>query len=727
MSVVAPPFTSFNGGETTPLLRGRTDQNIWSIAVRKMLGYVPLLQGPAEACPGTLFVAVGKSAHRLIPFEYNETQGYVIEAGNLYFRFYTNDVRIETAPDVAYELVSPYSIAQLQSVDWDQSLDVLYLTQGEVEPHILFRTSADTFDIEALGLRNGPWETRNSDESLTVSFSGTTGSVTATASGDLFEAGDVGGLMEIEFSDFSAVKSWEPGMTVTAAQLIQWGGRVYEHVGGNLRTGSIAPVHIEGDQWDGQNGQDVNTKGPYGVIWRYLYDRFGQIRFTAYTSATEMVADVERRLAATSASWRWRFGAFSDRRGWPAHCAIWQDRLALLKDFTAHCSVVGDHRDFGSRNEFGDISRDMAFSVVLPYASPVKWMLADRDLVIGTGKGEFVISAASAGAGVGPGNVDVSMPSAHGSASSKPVKVGPRAVYLQRARAKLMQLGYDQGRLLAQESENLSRFSDHIGAKGLNEPVLQKEPHRLIWLRCDDGSAAGVAFDPDEQLLGWFRRDFAAGLTLKSHTSITDPDGRFAQMWFSVQVGDEHWVLRLAPFRASDDDGLDKIMSDAAVVLTGAASASISVPHLAGKTVEIVADGKPHLAVTLDESGDGALEYEAETKIVGLPFPAEMVLQSVEAGSDNGVAQNKITRVHRLDVRVLHSDGVEVEVHGIATKHELLTTGSTFDTAYPLVSGDIIIEADGDWDRDELIKIRRYLPKPSTILAVYPYMQKASS
>ena len=70
---------------------------------------------------------------------------------------------------------------------------------------------------------------------------------------------------------------------------------------------------------------------------------------------------------------------------------------------------------------------------------------------------------------------------------------------------------------------------------------------------------------------------------------------------------------------------------------------------------------------------------------------------------------------------------VEVEVHGIATKHELLTTSSVFDTAYPLVSGDIIIESSGDWDRDERITIRRYLPKPSTILAVYPYLQRALS
>ncbi len=725
MSAVVPPFTSFNGGEVSPLLRGRTDQNIWSIAVRKMQGYVPLLQGPAEACPGTFFVAAGKSANRLIPFEYNETQGYVIEAGELYFRFYTNDVRIESPPGTAYEIVSPYSYSRIRSVDWDQSLDVLYMAQGELPPQALFRTGADTFDIEALDLRNGPWEPVNSLESWTVSASGTTGSVTISANQPIFALGDVGGLMEIEYNDFSAVRSWEPGMTVTAGQLIQWGGRVYQHVGGNTRTGSIAPIHIEGDQWDGQNGQDINSKGPYGAIWRYLYDRFGQVKFTAFTDANTMTATVQRRLAATTASWRWRFGAFSDRRGWPQTVKIWQDRLVFGKDFTVHASVAGDHENFSLRNEFGDESRDMAFSSVLPEPSFIRWMIADRDLIIGTGTGEHILTAASAGSGVGPGNIDIASPETNGSVAGQAVKIGSRAVFVQRARAKLMQFGYDSGRLLAQESPDLSRFADHIGAKGLNELVWQKEPHRLLWACLDNGSAAGLAYNPDEQLLGWFTRKFANGLALKSHCAITDPDGRFAQMWFSVQVGNAWWVLRLAPFRASDDAGLDKVMSDASVVLTGAASTAISAPHLAGRTVEIVADGKPHRAVTLDGSGNGVLEYAAASKIVGLPFEAEMVLQSVEAGSDNGTAQNKLTRVHRLDVRMNNSDGVEVEVHGISHKHELLTTSSPFDTAFPLVSGDIEVELTGDWDRDEMIKIRRYLPKPSTIVAVYPHLQKA--
>lgn len=732
MSVVAPIVTSFNGGELSPRLEARVDQNVRSIGVAKMLGWVPTLQGPAEAAPGTLLVAPAKGPSRFIPFEYNETQGYIIEAGELYLRFYTNDAQIESSPTIPYEIVSPWSYARIQEVDWDQSLDVLYVAHGEVKTRALARTGADTFQINMLDIRNGPWESRNADESLTITASATTGAgITISSSAPLFEAGDVGGLMEIEFSDFSAVKSWEPGMEVAASDLVQWGGRVYQHVGGNLRTGSVAPIHIEGDRWDGQNGQDVNAKGPYGCILRYLYDRFGQVRFTGFTDDQTMTATVERRLAATSASWRWRFGAFSDRRGWPTHVGLWDDRLCLAKDNVVHCSGLAaygpDHADFALRNELGDISRDMAFSVVLPEASPIRWMNADRDLIVGTGKGEYVITAASAGAGVGPGNVSVNAPGSNGGTNGKAVKVGSRVVYVQRARNKLLQLGYDAGRLLQPESEDMTRNADHIGARGFRDPVWQKEPHRLLWLRADDGSAAGLAYNPDEQLLGWFNRSFADGLSLKSHASISDPDGRFDQMWFLVQTGAQWWVLLMAPFRTSIDKALDKVMSDASVVIEGAASTAISAPHLAGKTVEVIADGRAHPNVVLDGSGNGTLQFAAAKKIVGLPFKAEIELLSIEAGSDNGTAQNKLTRVHRLDISLLNSDGVEVEVQGEVRQLELQQGNSPLDTAFPLFTGYKTIPIGGNWQREERIKIRRYLPKPATVRATILHLQKAST
>lgn len=727
MADVTPIQTSFNAGELSPRLNGRVDQNIRSIGVKEMVGAIPLLQGPAEWAPGTIFVAMAKEECIILPFEFNITQGYIIEAGDGYFRFLTNDVQIESAPDTPYEIVSPYTLAQAQELSWEQSADVLYLYHPDMPVHRLYRLTADTFAIEEYVLRNGPWEPRNSDESLTVTPSATTGSgITVTASSALFTADDVGGLMEIEGGDFSTIPSWEPGIEITVGALRQWNGNVYEcQSGGATRTGTVAPLHTDGTEWDGSGtGNDVNGNGPFGVPWKYLYNRFGQVIFTGYTSATVMTATVQNRLASTAAAWRWRFGAFSDRRGYPRCGTIWQDRQALGKDATVHGSVVGALDDFAIRNELGDISRDQAFSKPLSNPNFIMWMMASRDLAVGSARGEHLVSAASAGTGAGPGNVDDDNPQRNGSAAIRPIKADDgRIVYVQKARNKLLQFASDPGRMYRQESTDLTRYADHIGNPGFAQIVWQQEPERLIWSRMDDGSLTVAAFVPDESLLGWAKRPMADGLTVKSIATITDPDGRYDQLWIVVQKGSSFMHLRMAPIRRSGDEALNKVMSDAAVVYDGVATDSISAPHLAGETVEIIADGKPHSSITLDGSGNGTLDYEAESIIFGLPYPSYMVTLPIEAGSNNGTAQMKLKRIHMLGVRVIAADGIEVSTGGVTRKIEQLQGDSLLDTAYPLFTGDMLVEMVGKPERAGEVTIRRYLPKPGTIAAIVATMQ----
>jgi hypothetical protein len=112
----------------------RVDQAVYQNALAEMVGFLPLLQGPAIAAPGTRYVAAAAGPCRLFPFEFVPTQGYVIEGSNLKFRFYTNDARIETAPGVAYEVAHPYSYADLLALDYWQSEDVIYLAGAGKKP-----------------------------------------------------------------------------------------------------------------------------------------------------------------------------------------------------------------------------------------------------------------------------------------------------------------------------------------------------------------------------------------------------------------------------------------------------------------------------------------------------------------------------------------------------------------------------------------------------------------
>jgi hypothetical protein len=730
MSYVTPWQDNMNGGALSPLMMGRVKQDVWGVSLESCKGFLPLLQGPLEACPGFLFVSkMAAMDGRPIPFAFNATQHYVIEATAGKFRFYTNDVRIETAPGVPFEVVTPYTLAQVMALNWCQSGDELYLYHRDVPTRKLARTGAESFVLELWEPRNGPWDSRNQDEALTVLASGTTGAITLTSAQPLFAAGDVGGLFEIEFGDLAAIPAWDAGITITAGALRQWDGNVYQCVSG-ARTGTLAPAHKSGTEWDGSgSGSDINNKGPYGAQWLYLHDRWGQVKIDGYTSSTQVNATVQKRLASSgTAQYRWKFGAFSPRRGYPMVGALIEDqRHAVAKDFTVYGSVAGGFDDFATRADSGEVTRDMAFTVPLPDPNPVRWIVWANELLVGTANAEYIIRQSSAAAGFGPGNAVPFLETEIGSAVAQPVRVDGRTLFIWAERGKIGQFGRAEVRD-GYRTEDLNRFADHMGNDGFAEIAWAGAPKRLLWARTEAGELRACLYVPDEQALGWVERPLADGLFCTGVTAITDPDGRDSQLWVTVRVGSEGWMLRLAPIRRTGDASLNQVMSDAAIVQAGAVSTAISAPHLAGRSVEVVVDGRLHPPVLLDGAGNGALNFAAATKIFGLPFEAEFVTLPMEAGADNGVAQTKRKRLSQAGLRLLNSHGLTMSVQGLGFRPlENQTATSPLDIAFPLITKDWIVAAGGTYEAKGQIHVKRTAPKPSTILAILAHAETGAA
>lgn len=84
---------NLNSGELSPLLNAREDLAKFQSGLSIMENAIPVPQGGAEKRPGTKYIAEVKDSAaktRLLPFEFSTTQSYIIEAGNQYFRFFTD-------------------------------------------------------------------------------------------------------------------------------------------------------------------------------------------------------------------------------------------------------------------------------------------------------------------------------------------------------------------------------------------------------------------------------------------------------------------------------------------------------------------------------------------------------------------------------------------------------------------------------------------------------------
>jgi hypothetical protein len=764
MSRVNPMQTSHNGGELSPMMNGRPDHEMWPVSLKEMLGWLPRPQGPAEACPGFEHVDIAAGECRLIPFEPYTTQGYVIEGSALLFRFYTNDVLLESGGSPV-TVVTPWSLAQVQEMWTHQSIDVMYCFHPDEQQRLLERTAADAFSLSTLDLENGPFLDRNDDETLTLSFNGVTGSVTVTASAALFAATDVGRLIEIEAHDLSDIPSWEPGITVTLGDFMQWDGRVYQVTGGGgttLRTGTVQPVHTRGVEWDGIGaGQDLNENDAGGVELAYVHDAYGRLKITAYTSATSVTATVTRRLPLQSASsyqiddylpdwyipdgayvgtgtwstpgggsytagtWRWRLGAFSDTTGWPEGGLIWNQRLWLWANNRLYSSVVGSLHDFDRLNEYGEVSADQAITVQLEKPHFIRWGFAGRELFIGTETSEYVVRAQSAAQPLGPTNIAVEPQDDRGSAAARPVGLNARPIFLQRNRRKVLFEQEDSyGRYVP---EDLTRYADHIGNSPFVEMCWQKEPLQLLWAVREDGVLACADYMPDEAVLGWCRRALADGFTAESICSISNPAGTRDDLWLSAEIGGARHVMKLAAIRNAGEVQDLPIMLDGALTYDnpGSPISTITLAHLKGETVEVVADGAWLGEFTADAvTGDVVLDEAAGQIVSGKAFDARMTYHSIEAGGDNGPAQGKMRRTHREKLRVQDTLGLAVQLpNGETQSIGNLFEGDDLDAAITPFTGDIVEDVVGHWERDGELTVLRELPFPATVLARMPTVE----
>ena len=95
----SPIQTNFSGGELGPLVEGRVDAEKHATGVEILQNYIPMLEGPIVRTPGTKRVAPVKDPSkppRFIPFKISNKEQYIIEAGENYFRFFTDEGQLVT-------------------------------------------------------------------------------------------------------------------------------------------------------------------------------------------------------------------------------------------------------------------------------------------------------------------------------------------------------------------------------------------------------------------------------------------------------------------------------------------------------------------------------------------------------------------------------------------------------------------------------------------------------
>lgn len=180
-------------GELSPYLHARVDTEHYQSGLERARNVVVVRYGGVTRTPGTLFGAAAKNANkaaRFIPFRFNVSQVYAIEAGDLYFRFWvmgaSGPERIEVA-GTPVEVVTPYLEADLRYLQVRQSADVIYIWCRGYQLRTLTRNSETSWALATYTPQNGPYLKEN--DTATTLTPADTGHITPKMTSNTAPAG----------------------------------------------------------------------------------------------------------------------------------------------------------------------------------------------------------------------------------------------------------------------------------------------------------------------------------------------------------------------------------------------------------------------------------------------------------------------------------------------------------------------------------------------------------
>lgn len=694
--------SDFISGELSPRLHARVDLQKYATGVADLTNFIIQLQGGVSRRSGTVYVSPIKTQTLkswLIPFTAQDANAYVIEMGNTYFRYYTQQGQLISGTPV--ETVTPYLTAELPFVDYAQSADTLFLVHPSHPPQFLKRTSSTSFALSAFNYQDGPYMTQNQDQNALLAPTGFTSySYTDPVSG--------------------VVSTLYKGTgTITAS------GSTYTTTGPFVSTDVGRWVRIlEGNFW-------------------------GAAQITAFTDTKTVTATVFTPVSfgGTAAVATWRLGSWSTTTGWPSAVTFHQGRLCFANTVTEPQGFWAS--ESGIFNLFSPTqfnvsvvdSNGLGYTISSNQLNSVEWMLSGQALMVGTYGSEYAVLTSSNATPLTPSNIAFQQQSTFGSKKVRPFLIGVSTLYVQRSGQKLREMTYDWS-INGWRSTEVSMLSEHLFREGggIIQACYQQEPNNIWWGCRADGTLIGMTYVKEQNILGFHKHviggTFSGGQAIvESVCCIPTPNGTQDQLWMIVKRTINGSTTRYVEYMDVPFDSTIAGKNTMNFVDAGIQSSGFPAPlgspithvtgldHLKGQLVTICGDGSVQPSKTVANDGSIDLQSAASLLTIGLPYVSQLQTLPLPVQGDFGTGQGITKRIDRIVFRVLDTLTFKSgKDYNNLSPLPFATTTSPMDASPPLFTGDKPIYHPASYDTLGQFCIQADLPYPCNILGMSPQL-----
>lgn len=536
---------NFAAGEVSPAVSANVGLSKRAIAVERAENFFVRVSGGMESRPGMRFIAEAKGTGttRLIPFEFNTEQTYVLELGDQYMRFYTYGGQILSG-GLPYEISTPYLAADLFELEFAQSGDVMTIVHPEYAPRELVRITNTNWTLTEIefepsqaaptGLAITEIKTgsgnilrykvtaNNADtfEESLAGLSGTTIAITAATQanpvvittgaahglqyGDEILIESVVGMTELNDRRFLVLDA----PTTTTIELMSVSRAPIDSTGYTAYTsgGTVRPAFIEVDThvapWDLEVSWNAAAGADSYNIYREEQGLYSFIGRTDRLEFQDNFIDADVSDTAPVAA-----NPFEEGAGfWPSTTGFFQQRQIYANSDTFPnrfwMTQTGVFYNFATSSPLRDDDAIIA-TLAARRINEIRHVIPLSDLVILTSGAEFRIKGAGDNAFT-PSTINIKPQSYYGSTALRPIVAGDVALYLSPGNF-VRELAYEfaadkfTGRDITVLARHLLDYSEIV------DWGFAPSPYDLIWLIRDDGTALVLTYQNEQEVYAWTR------------------------------------------------------------------------------------------------------------------------------------------------------------------------------------------------------------------------------
>lgn len=763
---------SFAAGELAPSIRSRADLAKYTSGLALCENMLVKPQGGVYNRPGTRFSGeVGDSTGtgRLIPFQFNTTQSYILVFQEYTLRIVKDGAFIlDGGGPAIYELATPYAAADLPRLAFTQSADVMTIVHHNHDPMDLSRLAEDNWSLDAVDF-TPPLTPPTIVGSLVVGISNITQANPAVVTIDTaysypygFFTGNtvtltgISGMTELNNRNFTITyisptqfslddedstghTAYTSGGTATKAQYATTIGS-----GGGSYTKTYSYVVTAVDE----DGNESLPSSEVTVTARSLSVTFGvRLQWNAVPGAAyyrvykdpsvntsihgwigdsnETTFDDYNKAPVTTDAPPENRTPFAGANNKPAAVNYYQQRRVFANTINEPQAVFATQTGKFNSLRTSTPARDddaITMTIVGKQVNEIRHITAISNLVLLTAGSENIVTEGQDEVWT-PATAGSKPQSFNGASWVTPVVVNDTLIYLQEKGSKLRDLNYeftnDKYR-----GNDLSIMAEHLfDGYQITEMAYAAEPDSIIWCVRDDGRMLGLTYQREHQVWAWHQHVTDGAIESIAVISENGRDALYMLVNRTIDGNTVRYIERMEPRESTNPE--DAFYVDCGLSYDGAATDTITgLDHLEGETISVLADGNEvkNLVVT---SGSITLPQAASKVHAGLGYTSAIELLDIDTPSLMESFKSLYVSVSSVVIEFLKSRG-----GWVGPKLDDGTTGTMreikprFDSdsysTMTLKTYKAEISIEPEWGRGGGIRIEQRSPLPFAITSVTP-------